>query len=1142
MEDVLVIFRFILFFMNLNFEKGLKALYIYIYIYKSMTIKLIDTYFEDQQKYQKQFGEKTVVYIQVGDFYEIYGAELTNGEQLGVLDKISKLCNFTVSQKKVGLDNSSASKVFMGGFPLYMIDKYVNILVDDHGWTVVVIKQDEQRSGTTRSLEGVYSPGTNIRTSDDSNTLVMIYIESVNNRKGTGLKTVYIGLSSLDCLSGQTTVYETYAYDQQTSIIFDEIHKFVSAKNPREIIVETVNIDHISDQDLAKSLDIYDRQHQINKLKHGKTEKQRGFQEKFFETIYPHNSNISILEHLQIQFKEYGTLSLLLLLTYILDHSNVVLNKIHKPDIWEMNQQLILANNSLQQLNVVENRYNYREPSLLTIIDKTSTVIGGRIFRDRLLNPIKEPNVIQKRYDAIEEIMAIDSNGVPDKSVYQNLEKILNKIRDLERLHRQIAMRTIKPIELSGMSYSYTATIELYKYIQNIIKNNSNLKEHLEGVIPNEKTWKTFMRAKEELDNTYDFDKTNFNTLEKIDVNFFRSGCNDTLDSHQYDIDHSILIFQTFADWMNGVINEQDTNLSMKTVVRYDQSDTYGHHIYLTKNRFITFLDKLKTKTLAYPNNKLVLEVPKKSVKNGTTKIKYEFDIRAINSINKSRCASSNDVVVILDDPGNLDNKIVNLKDGSKNKKQVAAASSYSIFDRLNQKLKADQGDLKSTIIAVYKETIVEYGTKYLESLSKVTKFIGEVDVLKAGAKMAIEFSYVKPTIKTDPKNGSFLSFTEIRHPIIENINTRTPYITNDLELGGLTDGILLFGVNASGKSSLMKAVGINLILAQSGFFVAAKSFEYYPFDYLFTRIWNNDNIFKGQSTFEVEISELRSIIQKASNKSLVLGDELCSGTETVSASAIVTAANAKFIFATHLHFLANNHHLVSLKNVKNLHLSVRYDNITKKLIYDRKLKDGSGPSTYGLEVCKAMGLDEDFLKEAFEIRKEISHDQSGSLLNQKTSKYNSDVRVDTCLVCQTKGEEVHHIQFQCTANKVGMIGSIHKNRESNLVVLCKECHAKVHSNQLIIKGYLETSEGIELDYNYPTQEETAKKNKLNKKYTDDDILYIIKLHKDKMSPRKIKERLEETKHLILSISTIGKIIKENVTENVKENVIKENE
>jgi len=1098
-------------------------------------VKIIDTYFKDQKDYQAQFGEKTVVYIQIGDFYEIYGAELKDGSYMGVLNQISKLCNFTMSQKKVCLGNSNDHKVFMGGFPLYMLDKYVNILVDDHCWTVVVIKQDEQRSGTTRSIEGIYSPGTNIRTSDDSNTLVMIYIESVTNRVRNGLKTIYIGLSSLDCLSGQTTVYETFAHDQQSTMSFDEVHKFIAAKNPREVLVETVNLEHFADEDLATALDIYDRKHQINSLTHDPQEKKKEFQEKFFTKIYPNNLKISTLEQLGLQYKECGCISLLLLLRYILDHSNVVLNKIHQPEIWEMNTQLILANNSLQQLNVVDNRYNYREPSLINILNTTSTVIGRRIFRDRLLNPIRDPVTLQKRYDIIEEVISPDAEGVPTKFIYQELEKSLKKIRDLERIHRRIAMQTLTPIELSGMSYSYDAVTFLYDTIQDIIMGKPTLKAKLDKVIPNDADWKIFQTSRTKLNQTYDFDKTNFNTLEKIDTNFFQPGHNDTLDEHQYEIDHCVDVFKNFAVWMNTIVGEKDTNMKLKTTVRYDHSDTYGHHIYLTRKRFTTFNDKLSIKLAhnSFPGNKLTLKVPKKIIGGSDITISYEINLRSISCVNKSRSQSNNDVVVILEEPGEESNKMVHVKGGKKSKK-IVTASSYSLLDRLNQKLKADQEDLKSTVIAVYKETILDFGQKYLETLSNITKFIGEIDVIKAGARMAIDHSYVKPILKPESKKGSFLSFEGIRHPIIEHINTRSPYITNDLELGGNTDGVLLFGVNASGKSSLMKAVGINLILAQAGFYVAASKFEYHPFEYLFTRIWNNDNIFKGQSTFEVEISELRSIIQKAGNKSLVLGDELCSGTETVSASAIVTAGikrlaatQAKFIFATHLHFLADNHHLVGLDNVKNLHLSVRYDNSTHKLIYDRKLKAGSGPSTYGLEVCKAMGLDEDFLKEAFEIRKEITDEQTGSLLSSKTSKYNSDIRVELCQICQQKGIDVHHIKFQCTANQIGMIGSIHKNRESNLVVLCKECHVKVHNHQLTINGYIDTSQGIELDYYVPDQKETETKNKKNRKYTDEDITYIMELHQKGVPSRNLLISLEK-RNVQISLTTLRKIIKDH--------------
>jgi len=199
--------------------------------------KLIDTYFNDVIKYQKQFGERTVVYIQVGDFYEIYSAELPDGQKIGVLHQIADICNLNISQKKVCLGINNDAKVFMGGFPIYMLDKFVNIAVDDNGWTVVVIKQDEQCSGSTRSVEGIYSPGTNVRTSEESNCIVLVVIERARSRVIKNQSTIYIGMSSIDSISGQTTVYETFAIDQNTILTYDEIQKFISAKNPREVLI-----------------------------------------------------------------------------------------------------------------------------------------------------------------------------------------------------------------------------------------------------------------------------------------------------------------------------------------------------------------------------------------------------------------------------------------------------------------------------------------------------------------------------------------------------------------------------------------------------------------------------------------------------------------------------------------------------------------------------------------------------------------------------------------------------------------------------------------------------------------------------------------------------------------------------------------
>ena len=205
-----------------------------------------------------------------------------------------------------------------------------------------------------------------------------------------------------------------------------------------------------------------------------------------------------------------------------------------------------------------------------------------------------------------------------------------------------------------------------------------------------------------------------------------------------------------------------------------------------------------------------------------------------------------------------------------------------------------------------------------------------------------------------------------MRHPIIERIQTDIEYISNDICLGKKNEetlnGMLLYGCNAVGKSSLMKAVGLNIIMAQTGMFVSSSEFRYSPFNYIFTRISDNDNIFKGQSSFAVEMSELRSILNRSDKNSIVLGDELCSGTESVSAQSIFAASviklakkNINFVFATHLHELYKMSDIKELDNVKSYHLKVIFEEETKKLIYDRKLEEGNGPTIYGLEVCKAM-------------------------------------------------------------------------------------------------------------------------------------------------------------------------------------------
>ena len=136
-----------------------------------------------------------------------------------------------------------------------------------------------------------------------------------------------------------------------------------------------------------------------------------------------------------------------------------------------------------------------------------------------------------------------------------------------------------------------------------------------------------------------------------------------------------------------------------------------------------------------------------------------------------------------------------------------------------------------------------------------------------------------------------------------------------------------------------------------------------------------NDDLFRGLSTFAVEMLEFKAILKYADRKTLILGDELCSGTETTSAISIFLAginylysSSSKFIFATHFHEIVDYDEIVTKEKLSLKHMTVQYNQEEDKLVYERKLMPGPGTNMYGLEECKALHLPEQFLKEAHHL------------------------------------------------------------------------------------------------------------------------------------------------------------------------------
>nr|YP_010322732.1 MutS-like protein [Arula petunia]UKP87350.1 MutS-like protein [Arula petunia] len=352
----------------------------------------------------------------------------------------------------------------------------------------------------------------------------------------------------------------------------------------------------------------------------------------------------------------------------------------------------------------------------------------------------------------------------------------------------------------------------------------------------------------------------------------------------------------------------------------------------------------------------------------------------------------------------------------------------------------------------------------YFELFLPLVDIISKLDVALSGAIAASKFNYTKPyltPVKSQQTKG-LIEVINLRHPLVEQLNTQEKCVAHNINLGN--KGMLIFSVNGAGKSTLLRAIGVNVILAQAGMYVAADSFKLRPYNYLITRILGGDDLHKGQGTFEVEMRDLSTILKLANYNSLILGDEICHGTETNSGTAILAAtierlaaAQTSFVLSTHLHQVCS---LID-SPVQYYHLSVTQQK-DLCLIYERKLKPGPGPSQYGIEVMGHIIKDKKFYNSALKYRKLINWEPPSrssrivpnSLAVFRPSRYNAQVFIDLCEICGAPAEAIHHIQPK---SKFKKLCDKRLNRRSNLVSVCLSCHLDIHKNKISILGWKRT-------------------------------------------------------------------------------------
>ncbi len=258
---------------------------------------------------------------------------------------------------------------------------------------------------------------------------------------------------------------------------------------------------------------------------------------------------------------------------------------------------------------------------------------------------------------------------------------------------------------------------------------------------------------------------------------------------------------------------------------------------------------------------------------------------------------------------------------------------------------------------------------QYINKLQEIAKTISEIDVLQSFATVSEENNYIKPIL-----NKEEIRIINGRHPVVEKVLAGKEYVSNDIILDKNTNMLLITGPNMAGKSTYMRQMAIITIMAQIGCFVPASEAKIKIFDAIYTRIGASDDLVSGESTFMVEMIEANNAISNATNKSLILFDELGRGTATFDGMALAQSIieyihnNIKCItfFSTHYHELTDLE--TTLKNLKNVHVSAHEEN--GNITFLHKIKEGSIDKSYGIHVARLANLPETLIKRATEILK----------------------------------------------------------------------------------------------------------------------------------------------------------------------------
>lgn len=770
----------------------------------------------------KQKCGDCLLFFRLGDFYEMFFEDA---------EIVSRELELVLTGKDCGLDTRAP----MCGIPYHAVTSYLGRLVAK-GYKVAVCEQLEdpaQAKGIVkRDIVKIYTPGTvtDERMLDQKSNN---YIACVFGLGG------FYGFAASDITTGEmkftsVTVGATLVH------LKDEIARF----SPSEIII---NSDCETKKDIEEAAEVYSGAF-VNSLG-----------PEFFDL----EESREILENLGASLKgidDWTVRAAGCLARYLEDTQKLTLKGILKPQFYTINEFMAIDAQSRRNLEITETmRDRKKNGSLLWVLDKTATAMGGRKLRRWLDQPLIDKTEIDKRLDGVAELF--------DKFMLRSeLAEHLKGVYDVERLAGRISMGAGNARELLALKQS------LWKLpaIKSLLKDADSvlLKSLEEGL--------------QELNELADL------------------------------LDRAIADDPPITITDGGIIKEGfDPQID-----RYREANVDGR-------RWLSELEARERE------------------KTGIKKLKVGYNTVFGYYIEVS-------------------NSFKDLIPADYIRKQTLVNAERFITDELkkmeNEILDAER-NLKSLEEKRFRE-VREEANSCAEILKRNADILATVDVLCSLATVAERENYCKPEI-TDER---VISIKNGRHPVVEKMPGIDTFVPNDASLDGDKNMLLVItGPNMAGKSTYMRQIALIVLMAQIGSFVPADEALIGIADKLFTRVGASDDLAQGRSTFMVEMCEVANIVENATERSLLILDEIGRGTSTFDGLSIAWAVlefiveklGARTLFATHYHELTELEN--KIPHVRNYCVDVKKkgDEIT----FLRKIKRGGADGSYGIAVAKLAGL-----------------------------------------------------------------------------------------------------------------------------------------------------------------------------------------